>query len=496
MAKERDKRDKTVRRVVLAATAATLALAAALAKGWEPGIRGEWVWEQGRLLVYFAPAMAAALLLAAAAWFLCRPGRWIGMRPASRAIWLAALVLLVLALQWGLLTAVGPPSISWAAPGWIIASPNATTYFSASLDVHNVEEWVASYPQHMGGLPHHARTHPPGFALLFYGLRQASAAVISEPAPLLASLAENYNDTFGLGLRPTDAAAAVGGAAVIALIGALSLLPLYCLGRELVGPEAAIRGVVLMASMPALLLLAASSDQIILTLAVLTAWLFYSAWRRRALLRAFLAGAVAALGLFFSLGFAVAIPCAALWGVFGALRCEDRRAAVRRLLMGGAVAAAGFAAFYLTLYLLWGYRPIAVAQQALLAHREVTTAEFPRTYWKWVLMNPLEVAIFMGLPLVTATLWALRCLPREPGLARLAPFLLAWLIVLALLNISGAVRGEVSRIWLFLFWPAALASGAWLAARPRFAAVTPALVVLQVSQAFLMRGYLTIYSIL
>ena len=69
----------------LTAPAATLALAAALAKGWEPGIRGEWVWEQGRLLAYFAPAMAAALPLAAAAWFLCRTGRWVGMRPASRA---------------------------------------------------------------------------------------------------------------------------------------------------------------------------------------------------------------------------------------------------------------------------------------------------------------------------------------------------------------------------------------------------------------------------
>ncbi len=129
-------------------------------------------------------------------------------------------------------------------------------------------------------------------------------------------------------------------------------------------------------------------------------------------------------------------------------------------------------------------------------HREVTTVEFPRSYWKWLLMNPVEVAIFAGLPLVAAALWSWPGLARSPEWARLRHFLAAWLIVLALLNLSGAVRGEVGRIWLFLFWPVSLAAGTWLASRPRPAAVTPVLVALQVAQALLMKGHLIIYSIL
>jgi hypothetical protein len=65
-----------------------------------------------------------------------------------------------------------------------------------------------------------------------------------------------------------------------------------------------------------------------------------------------------------------------------------------------------------------------------------------------------------------------------------------------LLGLSGAVRGEVGRIWLFLLWPAALAAAVALSRRADAGRATALLVFMQVSQALMMKGYLTIYSIL
>ena len=58
------------------------------------------------------------------------------------------------------------------------------------------------------------------------------------------------------------------------------------------------------------------------------------------------------------------------------------------------------------------------------------------------------------------------------------------------------MRGEVGRIWLFLLWPASLAAAAWSTRRAGREYVVPLLVLLQVVQTLLMKGYLTMYSIL
>ncbi len=491
-----DKQANSPPYLLAAASAGVLALIAALAMGWQVGIPGEWVWRRNQLPTPLVPASLVALLLLGVIALACRPGRWSAMTPARRAFLLALLVLLVLALQWALLAAVGSPAVSWVAPGWIIASPNATTYFSASFEVRDVGDWLASYREQMNALPHHARTHPPGFMLFFLVVRRLCAALIPQQSPVLAALAEGYNQTFGTLFSPADAAASLVSALLAALTGALSLIPVYLLTRELLAPDAAIRAASMVATAPAILLLGASSDQLILTLTAVQLWLCYSAWRKGSAWRVFLAGIVAGLGLFFSLGFAIVMAWLLVWLVLGLLGSADRKRAAGRALGAAVIAFAGFALFYLALYLASGYHPLSVAQQALLAHRDITTAAFPRTYWKWLLMNPVEAAIFAGLPLLLVALWSVRGLRRQPTLARLKPLLLAWLIIFALLDLSGTVRGEVGRIWLFLLWPAALAASAWLAASPRRGATLVPLLAIQLAQVLAMRAYLTLYSIL
>jgi hypothetical protein len=125
----------------------------------------------------------------------------------------------------------------------------------------------------------------------------------------------------------------------------------------------------------------------------------------------------------------------------------------------------------------------------------VTTVEAARSYWAWLIMDPVELIVFAGLPLVAAAFWSWRSMARDPESARLRAFLLAWFIAVVLLDLSGTVRGEVGRIWLFLLWPAALAAGPRLASLPRRGFVISVLIALQVWQAILMRGYLTLYDV-
>jgi len=223
--------------------------------------------------------------------------------------------------------------------------------------------------------------------------------------------------------------------------------------------------------------------------------LSYVAWKHARPLPAFLAGLVFALSAFFSLGVIAVGLWLVLLAVVGAIRRPDRMAVAGMFARLALTGLAGFALFYVVLYFALGYHPIAVARQALFAHHGVTVAEQARTYWKWVLMNPVECAVFAGLPLVIAALWAIPDLRRDPEMRCLNTFLIASAIAFVLLDLSGTVRGEVGRIWLFLMGPLAMAAAPALD-RPNRNGVFVAIVLLQVLQALLMRAHITLYSVL
>ncbi len=476
--------------LILVAGLATAAFAAALSRGWQPGIPGEWVWRSNKLPAHLLGALAIGLALVLMTAALCRQGVWQRLARAHRALAFLLLIALVVGLQIALLNAVGIP---WVSPGAAIISPAATTYFGVSLGVQSPGDWLAHYHELLPTLPYHAATHPPGFVLFFWGMRKLVALPPVLPSQVLDVLVK-LGDTLGLSITRSDALAAVASALLISLIGALGLIPLYLLARSLAGPHAAICATCLAATMPGLLLLGASPDLIVMTLAIGAlyrgcqgyggSWLF-----------AIAAGLLIAVGMFLSLAFGLVAVLACLWGAFAIERSPERSAAIRGVLRTAAIASAALAAAYVALYLTTGYRPVAAAIEALSSHRAVTTVEAARTYWKWALMNPVECAIFAGIPAVVAACWAVPSLRRSPN-PGLSSLLAAWLVLFALIDLSGTVRGETGRIWLFLLWPVALSAGAAVSRRRDAGRVTALLVFMQVAQALLMKGYLTIYSIL
>jgi hypothetical protein len=490
--------DRSTRNMLLAAGLAVAVAVNLFARGMGVGIRAyraEWIWRPlaREISVHLLPAAGVAAVLVALVWWLCREGRWEAMRGWGRGLSLAALVLLAFALQCAMINAVGEP---WVAPGAIIASPVSTTFFAISHDVHSVPDYLANYHQIMPTLPYHAATHPPGLTLFYWAVRRTCdwlpvSWVMSSPT---VAKVQWYSEYLGVGFPPGDAVAAILSALLLALAGSSSILPVYVLARRLAGAEAGLVAACMMASIPSLLLLSASSDQLVLFFAVRVVCLAYLAWRSDRLWVAALAGVGLAVGAFVSLGLLVLVAWLVVWAVLGWVRSADRAATLRRFLARAAAGATGFVSLYLILFLATGYRAWTVAYIGLFAHRQETTVEFPRTYWKWVLMNPVEMAVFAGLALVAAALWT--SLRRDTrASSSLYPFLLSWVVVLAALDVSGIVRAEVGRIWLFLMWPLAVAAGGGMhRLRGRGAAVTM-LVAIQLCQALAMRGYLTMYDI-
>jgi methylthioxylose transferase len=153
------------------------------------------------------------------------------------------------------------------------------------------------------------------------------------------------------------------------------------------------------------------------------------------LLLATLAGVVLAVGMTFTLAFLavgliVAIVLATAPGV-------DRLRRALRIAATGA----GFLAPTLASWAITRADPFVIWWWNQKNHARFYV-EFPRSYRAWVVANPIELAVALGLP---ATVWALVGL----GSIRQAPRA-AWatLAVLTILTLSGRNLSEVARIWL------------------------------------------------
>jgi hypothetical protein len=105
-----------------------------------------------------------------------------------------------------------------------------------------------------------------------------------------------------------------------------------------------------------------------------------------------------------------------------------------------AALALGFAVPYLLLAIAAGHDPWHALRTALALHQRIAVA--PRPYLTWLLWNPYDFMLLLSPAVLGLAAWALgrRTRWRLP--------VLAWWGTLALLLLSGSVRGEVGRIWL------------------------------------------------
>ena len=113
----------------------------------------------------------------------------------------------------------------------------------------------------------------------------------------------------------------------------------------------------------------------------------------------------------------------------------------------------GFLSLIALGWILTGANPLVVWTWNLRNHARFYV-EYPRTYRAWLVVNPIELVVALGLP---AVVWCACGLAGPRSVPRSA---WATLAVLVFLNLIGRNMGEVARLWMLFLPPILPAAGA------------------------------------
>jgi hypothetical protein len=188
-----------------------------------------------------------------------------------------------------------------------------------------------------------------------------------------------------------------------------------------------------------------------------------------ALALAVISGLVLAFGMIFTLAFLPVGLIVALVIVFTPSLNLTRKVA---LIVG---VGAGFLSLTALGSILTGANPVTIWTWNLKNHARFYI-EYPRTYLAWLAINPIELAIAMGLP---ATVWCVLGLLTPRSALRVAWITLGVLVVM---NLVGRNMGEVGRLWMLFLPPLLTVAGAGLdrlSGGPSVLAISAALTGLQ-----------------
>lgn len=412
------------------------------------GVPGEWEWPRIR----FQPeslgiALSVIAVLGYAAFARVGLTAFQGLPAWPKALgWLTALGLAAIAIQLFVLNAA---PLGHGLTKWVTLDlPGSSGYFStARSQIHDPARFWADYPEwiaHQDSL--HIGTHPPGLLLGSHAL----LSLTKDHPSFVQRIDRILPDSVTLGFRtilgplPRSERAAIVIAGALTLLGcALTVLPLFALARAFLTPSAAWCVAAFWPLLPSAILFQPTSDTAF-PFPAATA-LALAAWGTNARFPLLVAsGITLGIGLQFSLVFA---PIAVIAGV---LILIDERS-VRRAIPRLAALVSGFFGVTLALWALSGANPFVIWWRNARNH-ERFYAEFPRSFGPWLLENPIELAVGIGLPIALLIVLGLRSVRT----ARLTWLTLA---VLVLLTLTRRNLGEVGRLWLPFFPALLIAAG-------------------------------------
>jgi len=395
----------------------------------------EWQWPYHRPgFEGMELAFAAALMLPLVYWGNERSKDWLWSLP------------LLVILGWVLLL-----DLARAQPGGFprifdaLASRHTFGYVLDSGLAPDARTLLADWPAVSAGLNQHSKTHPPGPLLAVRALDLLGRRLPSDPEGergLVSYASESLErEVARVALRShkTPRALPAPGTLVLLafllpLLSALTAWPVHRLAAALgLAPGAALLAAALWLTVPARAVFTPSLDQALPFLVVASAWMAASGGRWRALL----AGLLLALAVFFSYGYLAAAP------LVGLLALTAKPRPVERTLL----LAAGFLLPWIALALAAGYDPWASFRVATESHHAIAVAS--RSYGTWLIWNPYDFLLLLGPAVLIPAAAALFTRDEERRLAHRALAWSWWALLLALI-LSGTVRGEVGRIWLFL----------------------------------------------
>ena len=459
------------------------------------GVPGEWSWQRlpsdgnsGAMLLLAALSLlpAAAGYLAVCYWGLAgieSRGRM------ARCVWLTLLSTAAFAWLWCVIDA-SPDPVHRLGRGPIVHYyPAFSGYFLEARRPDDFSGALEDYEAKMAdGDVLHIGTHPPGLIIAHRGLlaffRGFPAVSDLVLAIRPASVRDAQNQVIvpfpvgdGPPLAKADLAALWAATLIVMLAGALTVIPLYMLAAAGSSRRAGWQAACFWPLVPALAIFIPKSDALLplLGMGIVAAWWPSS---RRSRWGVVVAAVLFWVGMLTTLA-TLTIGCLLLLlTLYDLARVEtwNRRDAVVRtawdILLAGEIVAVCTLVFWLlsdvNLINVWWWN---------FVNHERFYSEYDRTYWKWLIANPIELCFAVGLPLVAMIFVGWR------GLDWRIPPLVPVFATVGLLWLSGKNSGEAARLWLFLMpWLIWISAGVW--SRVPSKSVWFAVLVVQLVTAF------------
>ncbi len=487
-----------------------------------PGVRRKIGWPLGAFLVGCAGSVVAVVLLAAGALPLGIRDQWQWLRRPEplpvTPLFLGCLLTYVLAVFVGLrclprlsrdrlgaaflliLIALGATAATVGFASLIpddvvtvgLCSTNDISlgYASEAASFDSTREYLRQYHRQVrrpGPRPR-VRTHPPGPTLYFRAVR---ALVYAAPGlgDLVAGLAEvslrgpfwflteTVREHTKSTLTRYDVAAALLGSYLMLLVIPLGAVAAFLLARELADLRSAVLAAALYALIPSLQLFFPNIDQMAALFTVTSLALLAVGLSRRRWYWLLPAGLALAGGVFWTYGFLAVLGAALLYclvPIWPPLVNQERGPSPLARLVPAAWVLGGFLLCYGILWLTTGYNLPAGLAASLDVHEDIITTRWHRDYLPWLALNLYDLLLFLGPALL---LPAMICVVRGVASPRVRWLVAIMAVIVALVDLSGSVRGEAGRIWAFLMPPFAVASAVLLARLEHRQRLLPVLVI-------------------
>ncbi len=317
-----------------------------------------------------------------------------------------------------------------------IADPGINGYFTAALHIQGVSDFLFQYPRLLiTSLPQHSRGDPPGPILFFYLIINFFKAYPFLYEGIINNLNSSVNDSKALwvSLQDYQKFSALFLGFFMHFISAAVLIPFYFLLKNLTTKIVALRGVLIFGLMPSFTFFPLFFDPFYVLFPILTFLFLVLGFKGENYKYYFLAGLSLSIGLFFNLAFLPLFLFLAILFVF--IKLKER---IKILL------SFSFGLIVVPFLLLF------VGYNSLYSGLVLLQSQTPRSYFEWVIYNPYDVFVFMGIPVTLLFIYVSYKIYKTEKFIYLKKILIAFWIMFVALVLSGTSRGEVGRIWIFL----------------------------------------------
>ncbi|MFK7779456.1 MAG: hypothetical protein QM501_15230, partial [Gimesia sp.] len=441
------------------------------------GVSGEWAWQR---IPFVGPELIPAWIVTGIAFFVYLFVILIGLSRIKfchrweLSIWLLGLA--GMGIAWSLFIQDTPSAeYRLSKAPFVLYYKGSSGYFTeAQNGIPDIHQYLAGYEEKMKeGDVLHAGTHPPGLPLLYRKLIQVCKNHPALQSWLLNTQPISFQETTEIIAQLTvtsehpmtarDSAVLWLATLITVTMSALTVIPLFLISREFSSREVSWQVCGFWPLVPAALIFQPKSDAIYSVLSILFLYVWVVAWRRNSKPLYLLAGFILWTGLFLTLAFLPVLLSAILFSLFEVWRIRSSTnpndPASKHFFSAGIFGLLGLIIPTTLMGVLFEINLLNVWILNLQNHAGFYL-QYSRTYWKWILVNPIEISLALGLPLtwlVAKSLCSRRLFvhhqeesPFEPGLKNL---ILSCLIILGMLWLSGKNMGEAARLWLiFLPW--------------------------------------------